>query len=118
MLHYHIMHDETFLITKGKVGFTTDETEHDAGVGDYVVVPPRAPHTFSNPFEVEAEIFDSFSPAFYVDYLRELHRAGREDWGKEVGRNIMEKYATVPIEVEVVGKGEGDGENQEDKSEN
>ena len=29
----------------------------DAGVGDYVVVGTRAPHTFSNPFEEAARFF-------------------------------------------------------------
>lgn len=36
------MHDETFLITKGTIRFSTGQEDHDAGVGDYVVVPPKA----------------------------------------------------------------------------
>jgi len=32
--HWHRMHDETFLITKGTVRFTTGKTDHDAKTGD------------------------------------------------------------------------------------
>lgn len=52
------MHDETFLVTKGVVRFhmhgSDGQSMTDAKVGDYVVVPVRAPHTFSNPFDEEA----------------------------------------------------------------
>jgi hypothetical protein len=63
------MHDETFLITKGKVRFHTDKGDHDTAAGDYVVVPPKSIHSFSNPFDEPAEFFNTFTPAYYVDYL-------------------------------------------------
>lgn len=49
------MHDETFLVTKGTVRFhARDGKQIDAKVGDLVVVPPRAPHTFENATSEEA----------------------------------------------------------------
>jgi quercetin dioxygenase-like cupin family protein len=69
ILHWHRMHDETFLITKGKVRFHTDKGDHDTAAGDYVVVPPKSIHSFSNPFDEPAEFFNTFTPAYYVDYL-------------------------------------------------
>ena len=62
------MHDETFLVTKGTVRFHVPEAPGlepkvvDAKEGDYVVVPTRAPHTFSNETDEEARFFNTFTP--------------------------------------------------------
>jgi mannose-6-phosphate isomerase-like protein (cupin superfamily) len=62
------MHDETFLVTQGTVRFHVPEAPGlepkivDAKAGDYVVVPTRAPHTFSNETEEEARFFNTFTP--------------------------------------------------------
>jgi oxalate decarboxylase/phosphoglucose isomerase-like protein (cupin superfamily) len=68
--HWHEMHDETFLITKGTVRFHIPKAEGlepkvvDAKAGDYMVVPTRAPHTFSNETDEEARFFNTFTPVF------------------------------------------------------
>jgi quercetin dioxygenase-like cupin family protein len=96
-LHWHRMHDETFLITKGTIRFSTVQEDHDAGVGDYVVVPPKAVHAFSNPFDEEAEFFNTFTPAYYVDYLRMLAQQAREGKGPltvEQQVEAMKQFAT------------------------
>jgi oxalate decarboxylase/phosphoglucose isomerase-like protein (cupin superfamily) len=62
------MHDETFLVTKGTVTFHVPAAEGleaatiHAKTGDYVVVPTRAPHTFSNESDEEARFFNTFTP--------------------------------------------------------
>lgn len=62
------MHDETFLVTKGEVRFHVPEASGleakivDAKEGGYIVVPTRAPHTFSNETDEEAKIFCTFTP--------------------------------------------------------
>jgi quercetin dioxygenase-like cupin family protein len=71
-LHLHRMHDETFLVTKGAIRFNTGDKNFDAQAGDYVVIPVGVVHTFSNPFGDTAAFFNTFSPAYYVNYLREL----------------------------------------------
>jgi mannose-6-phosphate isomerase-like protein (cupin superfamily) len=66
--HWHEMHDETFLVTKGTVRFRVPEAEGpepktiDVKAGDFIVVPPRAPHTFSNETDEEARFFNTFTP--------------------------------------------------------
>jgi len=65
--HWHEMHDETFYVTKGTIRFHIPEkigmgAYLDAKAGDYVVVPTRAPHTFSNPFDVEGVFINTYTP--------------------------------------------------------
>lgn len=104
--HWHRMHDETFLVTRGRLRFTTGKESLDAGVGELVVVPPKCYHTFSNPFDDEAKFFNTFTPAYYVDYLRLLAHESRETkLSPEQHREIMARFATFPPEEEV-GVGE------------
>ena len=68
-----VQHDETFLTTQGTVRFHgLNGNIIDAKLGDYVTVPPRSPHTFSNPYDEEAKFINTYTPAFYVQYFRYL----------------------------------------------
>ena len=95
------MHDETFLITKGTIRFhIPGKGDVDAKAGDYVVVPPGAPHTFANPFDGEARFFNTFTPSFYCNYfilLNELADEGKAIT-KEQAFEAMSRYATLAIE--------------------
>ena len=103
--HWHEMHDETFLVTQGQFRFTTsglvnDPQPHgvDAKAGDYVTVPTRAPHTFSNPFDEEAKFFNTFTPAFYINYFKLLGQmAEKGPVGREEVTKAMAAYATLPV---------------------
>jgi len=74
------MHDETFFITQGTIRFHVPDVDNpgqdkktvDAKAGDYMVVPIRAPHTFSNPGDEEARIFFTSTPSFYINYFKLL----------------------------------------------
>jgi mannose-6-phosphate isomerase-like protein (cupin superfamily) len=97
--HWHEMHDETFLVTQGMVRFhAPDNTHVDAKVGDYVTVPIRAPHTFSNPTDQEAKFFNTFTPAFYIDYFKILAEVSKSDekMSKEKNLEVMARFATMP----------------------
>jgi quercetin dioxygenase-like cupin family protein len=97
--HWHEMHDETFLVTQGMVRFhAPDGAYHDAQVGDYVTVPIRAPHTFSNPTDQEAKFFNTFTPAFYIDYFKILAEISKSDekMSKEKNLEVMSRFATMP----------------------
>ncbi|KAJ4376714.1 hypothetical protein N0V86_006831 [Didymella sp. IMI 355093] len=97
--HWHEMHDETFLVTQGTVRFhAPDNTHIDAKVGDYVTVPIRAPHTFSNPTNEEAKFFNTYTPAFYIDYFRILAEMSKSDekMSKEKNLEVMARFATMP----------------------
>jgi mannose-6-phosphate isomerase-like protein (cupin superfamily) len=91
----HRMHDETFLVMSGVVRFTVKDGERDAREGDCVVVPIGAAHTFSNPFDRPAIMFNTFTPAFYIDYLREMAAlAASGGMNREGVERLMARYAT------------------------
>ncbi|KAH7356833.1 RmlC-like cupin domain-containing protein [Rhexocercosporidium sp. MPI-PUGE-AT-0058] len=104
--HWHEMHDETFLVTKGTVRFTVPSAPGlegkaiDAKAGDYVVVPTRAPHTFSNETDEEAKFVNTFTPAFYIHYFKLLSTlmANGETMTPEVNEQAMAYYATIPVQ--------------------
>jgi mannose-6-phosphate isomerase-like protein (cupin superfamily) len=95
--HVHRVHDETFLITRGALRFIVGEAELDARAGDYVVVPVGAKHTFANPFDEPAVMFNSFTPAYYINYFREVARVvAAEGFSPEGILRVMARYATEP----------------------
>lgn len=62
-MHWHRMHDETFLILTGTVRFLVSDEhgvtkEIDARAGDYVVVPPKSIHAFCNVTDEPARCVD------------------------------------------------------------
>lgn len=107
--HWHEMHDETFLVTQGTVRFHAPDGAYvDAKVGDYVTVPIRAPHTFSNPTGEEARFFNTYTPAFYIDYFKILAEVSRSDEKMSKAKNVevMARFATMPApEGEMSGEG-------------
>jgi len=94
--HRHLMHDETFLVTSGTLRFILGDTHRDAGVGDYVVVPVGAPHTFANVSDAPVEFLSTFTPAYYVNYFRELAQLSAQGkFSPEENLAVMLRYATV-----------------------
>ena len=95
--HLHRMHDETFLVISGKLRFSAGEDSYDVAADGYVVVPIGAPHKFTNPFDEPAVFFNSFTPAYYVNYLREISRLETVgQLNKEGILKVMARYATEP----------------------
>jgi hypothetical protein len=102
------MHDETFYITQGTIRFHVPDASQpgkdkeviDAHVGDYMTVPIRSPHTFSNPTDEEAKLFFTSTPAFYINYFKLLSQMG--DRGKpmpaEANMQAMALYATTLVD--------------------
>lgn len=75
--HLGRQHDETFLVTQGTLRFhALSGATIDAKTGDYVTVPTRSPHTFSNPYDEEAKFFNTYTPAFYINYFKLLATLG------------------------------------------
>lgn len=101
--HWHEMHDETFLVTKGTLRFFTTGLKEplpdvNAKAGDFVTVPIRAPHTFGNPFDEEASFFNTFTPAFYINYFKLLGDLAKEGpVGPPQVMQAMAAYATLPV---------------------
>jgi hypothetical protein len=67
-----------------------------------VSVPTRAPHTFSNPHDEEAKFFNTFTPAFYINYFKLLGTmiAEGEMMTPEKNLEAMANYATLPVPKE------------------
>ena len=102
------MHDETFYITQGVIRFHVPNPEVpgedrqvvDAKPGDYMVVPIRAPHTFSNPGDEEARIFFTSTPSFYINYFKLLSQLAKPDapLPAEVTMQAMAMFATIQVD--------------------
>ncbi len=98
--HVHREHDETFIVTQGKLRFTSGDNSVDVEVGSCVVVPAGTPHTFSNPFSQQAKFICTLTPDRYVEYFRDLSKLPVNEQGlldfADVGKT-MAKYATDVI---------------------
>ena len=95
--HVHSEHDEVFIVTAGKLRFTSGDTSLDADAGTVVVVPPGEPHTFSNPFETTAVFLGTMTPDLYIQYFRDIGLLPRNERGQMDPRDvaqIMARYAT------------------------
>jgi len=96
------MHDEAFYTTAGTVRFHLPGTgDIDAKLGDFVTVPIRAPHTFSNPFDVEAKFLNTYTPAFYINYFKMLGElVGSGEMTPQKNLEAMASFATLPVPKE------------------
>jgi mannose-6-phosphate isomerase-like protein (cupin superfamily) len=95
--HVHREHDEVFIVTAGRLRFTSGSESVDAEAGSVVVVPAGAPHTFSNPFETAGVFLCTLTPDRYVQYFRDLGALPVNAQGlldpADIGR-AMSRYAT------------------------
>ncbi|MHB1508726.1 MAG: cupin domain-containing protein [Acidimicrobiales bacterium] len=98
--HLHREHDETFVVTEGKLRFVCKTDTVDAGPGTCVTVPAGTPHTFFNPFGEPAKFLCAMTPDLYVNYFRDLSALSLDEQGllnPEDIRKTMAKYATEVI---------------------
>ena len=72
----------------------------DAAKGDYVTVPTRSPHTFSNPFDEEAMFFNTYTPAHYINYFKLLSTMAEEGvpMNPEANRKAMAVNHTLEVQ--------------------
>src|SRR6202453_4628206 len=96
--HRHARHDEGFYVVSGTARFTVGETDYDAPPGTLVMIPPGAPHTFANPTGETTVLLNTFTPALYVGYFRDLRDmiAGGQPLTPEATIAVMSRYATEP----------------------
>ena len=69
----------------------------DAKLGDFVSVPVRAPHTFSNPFDEEAKFFNTYTPAFYINYFKLLGSMIAEGEPMTAEKNLAAMAVSRPV---------------------
>jgi mannose-6-phosphate isomerase-like protein (cupin superfamily) len=96
--HRHAQHDEGFYVVSGTARFTVGHDEHEAPAGTLVMVPPGAPHTFTNPGDVPLVMLNTFTPDLYVRYFQDLRDAAARQGGltDQDTVRVMERYATTP----------------------
>jgi mannose-6-phosphate isomerase-like protein (cupin superfamily) len=98
--HIHHEHEETFIVTSGKVRFVSGTNSVDAEAGTVVVVPIGVPHTFSNPFDAPAAFIGLMTPDLYIQYFRDLDQLPLDTDGMlqpaDVART-MARYATEVV---------------------
>lgn len=65
-----------------------------------MVVPIRAPHTFSNPSDEESRIFFTSTPSFYINYFKLLSQLSEPDkpLPAEVTMTAMSMFATLQVD--------------------
>jgi len=94
--HRHAQHDEGFYVVSGTARFTVGTTTYDAPAGTLAMIPPGAPHTFANPGDEPLVLLNTFTPARYVQYFRDLREltAGGAAPSPELTAQVMSRYAT------------------------
>jgi mannose-6-phosphate isomerase-like protein (cupin superfamily) len=98
--HVHREHDEVFIVTAGKVRFTSGDESVDVEAGTVVVVPIGVPHTFSNPFHEKAMFIGAIAPDLYIQYFRDLAKLPVDDRGMPNPGDVastMARYATEVV---------------------
>lgn len=97
--HRHSQHDEGFYVVSGRARFTVGAMTYDAPAGTLVMVPPEAPHAFSNPGDEPAVILNTFTPDFYVQYFRDLRDVvvNGAALTPAVGAQVMNRYGTTLV---------------------
>lgn len=95
--HVHREHDEAFIVTQGKLRFTSGGESVDVEAGSCVITPARTPHTFANPFGEPATFICTLTPDRYVEYFRDLGKLPVDEQGfldpADIGKT-MTQYAT------------------------
>lgn len=98
--HVHHKFEEIFIITKGRLRFTTGADSVDVAAGSCVTVPLGTPHTFSNPFDEPATMIGTLTPDFYIEYFRDLGKLPVDEQGMlnpaDIGRT-MARYETEVV---------------------
>lgn len=96
--HWHEQHDEGFYVLSGTATFRAGENTHDVPAGGFVMVPPKAAHTFANHTDQTVEILNTFTPDLYVQYFREardMTTSGTPITPQSI-LGIMANYHTYP----------------------
>jgi mannose-6-phosphate isomerase-like protein (cupin superfamily) len=93
--HFHRTFSEAFYVLGGSVALFDGETWREAGVGDYLFVPPGGVHSFANTSGEAASMLVLFAPGAprepYFEELAEIRSAGRqlspEEWTELYARH-------------------------------
>jgi mannose-6-phosphate isomerase-like protein (cupin superfamily) len=77
--HWHKQTTEAFYIVEGELRFQIDEDVKEAKAGEFVVVPPKTVHAWSNPHAAPSKFLVFLSPSGLEKYFEELEVLMREE---------------------------------------
>ena len=97
--HLHREHDEVFIVTEGKLRFSTGADTVDVEAGSCVTVSAGTSHTFCNPFGEPAKFICTLTPGFYVEYFRDLSKLPVDEQGILNPADIAQTMAKHATEV-------------------
>ncbi|MGH7610239.1 MAG: cupin domain-containing protein [Candidatus Dormibacteria bacterium] len=97
--HVHREHDEMFIVTEGKLRFTSGTDTVDVEAGSCVAVPAGTPHAFFNPFGEPGKFLCTVTPDRYIQYFRELSRLPVGDDGQLNPADVVRAMATYATDV-------------------
>ena len=97
--HLHREHDEVFIVTEGKLRFSTGADTVDVEAGSCVTVSTGTSHTFCNPFGEPAKFICTLTPGFYVEYFRDLSKLPVDEQGILNPADIAQTMAKHATEV-------------------
>jgi mannose-6-phosphate isomerase-like protein (cupin superfamily) len=97
--HIHRKFEEIFIVTKGRLRFTSGSESVDVAAGSCVTVPTGTAHTFSNPFDEPATFINTLTPDLYIEYFRDLGRLAVDENGllnpADIGRAMAQYHTEV-----------------------
>ena len=88
---------DCFYVLEGVVNFVVGNETFEAGVGSFVLVPPRTTHTFANRSERPARLLTFFAPPGLEAYLRALAKTS-EPPSPETMARLASLYDFHPID--------------------
>jgi mannose-6-phosphate isomerase-like protein (cupin superfamily) len=71
-LHRHLRSEERVTVVSGRMRYYLNGRAVELGPGESILIPPRAPHRFENPFSEEAEIAGHALPGLEHEVLLRL----------------------------------------------
>lgn len=78
-LHHHEKLQDMFCVLEGTLVFRIGSETTEASAGTFVCIPPKGPHTFSNPSEEPVRFLNLNTLAGWEGYMRDLAEAARGD---------------------------------------
>ncbi len=95
-LHHHEKLQDMFYVLEGTLVFRIGNETAEASAGTFVCIPPKVPHTVSNPSEEPVRFLNLNTPAGWEGYTRDLAEAARGESSDpaSIGR-IASKYDYV-----------------------
>ena len=86
--HIHSRMSEAFYVVSGRVTFTIDDSEIDAGPGDFAIALPGQRHSWAAAGDEEARVIVVFAPSVGRAYFEEMHALVEAAGGRPAAEDL------------------------------